>query len=75
MRLIVERERQRMAFVSATYWDLLASFATFGGESFEAELISVDGRQIPASRDLTSHGPPEGPATAAIGSGRGAAIA
>ena len=27
VRLIVERERQRMAFVSATFWDLLGTFA------------------------------------------------
>ena len=52
VRLIVERERQRMAFVSATYWDLLGTFAKAGGESFQAELVSVDGRKIPASRDF-----------------------
>ncbi|MGA2617040.1 MAG: type I DNA topoisomerase [Thermoguttaceae bacterium] len=52
VRLIVERERQRMAFVPATYWDLLGTFATAGGESFEAELVSVDGRRMPASRDF-----------------------
>ena len=40
VRLIVERERQRMAFVPATYWDLLGTFAKPGGESFQAELIS-----------------------------------
>ena len=33
VRLIVERERQRMAFVSATYWDLLGTFAKPSGES------------------------------------------
>ena len=47
MRLIVERERQRMAFRSATYWDLLATFAKSNGETFEAVLVSVDGRRIP----------------------------
>ncbi len=52
VRLIVERERQRMAFVSATYWDLLGSFAKQGGEVFQAALISVDGRRIPTSRDF-----------------------
>ncbi|HUT12219.1 MAG TPA: type I DNA topoisomerase [Thermoguttaceae bacterium] len=52
VRLIVERERQRMAFVSATYWDLLGTFAKSNGESFEATLISVDGRKIPAGRDF-----------------------
>jgi DNA topoisomerase-1 len=52
VRLIVERERERMAFVSATYWDLLGQFATTGGAEFEATLTSVDGRSIPSSRDF-----------------------
>ncbi len=52
VRLIVERERQRMAFTSATYWDLLGTFATSSDESFAAELVSVDGRHIPSGRDF-----------------------
>lgn len=52
VRLIVERERQRMAFVAATYWDLLGTFVKHSGEAFQAELISVDGRRIPTSRDF-----------------------
>ncbi len=52
VRLIVERERQRMAFKSATYWDLLGLFAKANGESFQAELISVGGRKVPESRDF-----------------------
>ena len=52
VRLIVERERQRMAFTSATFWDLLGTFATAGHESFSAELVSVDGRHIPSGRDF-----------------------
>jgi DNA topoisomerase I len=52
VRLIVERERARMLFRSATYWDLLGMFAKLSGEKFEAELISVDGRKIPESRDF-----------------------
>jgi DNA topoisomerase I len=52
VRLIVERERQRMAFVAATYWDLAGVFAKAGGASIEAELVSADGRRIPASRDF-----------------------
>ncbi len=54
VRLIVERERLRMAFRSASYWDLLATFSTAKNESFQAELISVDGRKIPDSRDFDS---------------------
>lgn len=52
VRLIVERERQRIAFQSATYWDLLGMFAKTSGQSFQAELISVNGRQIPSGRDF-----------------------
>jgi DNA topoisomerase I len=52
VRLVTERERERMAFVSATYWDLLGTFAKAGGESFQAVLLSVDGRKIPSSRDF-----------------------
>jgi DNA topoisomerase I len=52
VRLIVERERQRMAFHSATYWDLLATFANLGGQQFETTLIAVDGKHIPAGKDF-----------------------
>src|SRR5262245_7396176 len=52
VRLIVERERQRMAFRSATYWDLLATFAKHDGQGFRAELVSVDGRRVPAGKDF-----------------------
>jgi DNA topoisomerase-1 len=52
VRLIVERERQRMAFRSATFWDLLGTFAKPGSPPFEAEMISMGGRQIPTGRDF-----------------------
>ena len=52
VRLIVDRERERMAFRSATYWDLAARFATEQGEEFEAMLTAVEGRKIPAGRDF-----------------------
>ena len=52
VRLIVERERERMAFVSATWWDLLAKFAKSNGQQLEAALVSVDGRRIPAGKDF-----------------------
>src|SRR5215204_5492275 len=54
VRLIVERERERMAFVSATWWDLLGIFAKSDKQSLEATLISVDGRRIPAGKDFDS---------------------
>ena len=52
VRLIVERERQRMAFVSATYWDLLGTFDKTDGQGFVAELVSVEGRNVPAGKDF-----------------------
>ena len=56
VRLIVERERQRMQFVSATYWDLLGTFAAAiaaaAGEPFEAKLVSVAGRRVPSAKDF-----------------------
>src|SRR6186997_2185648 len=44
VRLIVERERDRMAFVSAGYWDIEATTAT--SPSFTATLVAVDGRRV-----------------------------
>ena len=52
VRLIVERERQRMAFHEASYWDLLGLFANAGNQEFQAELVSVGGRKIPDGKDF-----------------------
>jgi DNA topoisomerase-1 len=48
VRLVVERERERMAFVSAAYYDVKATFDTekSGDNEFEAKLLSVDGKRI-----------------------------
>ena len=50
-RLVVQRERERIAFVSADYWDIAASFDP---GSFDARLVSVDGRRIAQGRDFAS---------------------
>jgi DNA topoisomerase-1 len=52
VRMIVERERQRMAFRAATWWDLVGQFATPDEKTLEAGLVSVDGRRIPSGRDF-----------------------
>jgi len=52
-RLVVERERERIAFVSAEYWDLLA---TFDPGAFEARLVALDGRRIAQGRDFAADG-------------------
>src|SRR5580698_637263 len=63
-RLIVDRERERIAFRAATYSDLEAEFATKEHgkpdaeepTSFTANLVSVDGRRVAQGRDFTSTG-------------------
>ncbi|MGW9403476.1 type I DNA topoisomerase [Arthrobacter sp. NPDC055585] len=55
-RLVVERERERMAFRSASYWDLLGTFSTVSSESFKARLTSVDGARIASGKDFTDRG-------------------
>ena len=52
-RLVVERERERMAFVSAAYWDIEG---TFDPSHFTAKLVSVDGARVAQGRDFGSDG-------------------
>jgi DNA topoisomerase-1 len=52
-RLVVQRERERIAFVTAEYWDLVA---TFDPGSFDARLVSVDGRRVAQGRDFAPDG-------------------
>ena len=58
-RIIVDRERERMAFVTASYWDLVGTFDTEKG-SFEATLVAVDGKSIATGRDFDDRGQPKG---------------
>ncbi|HEV2256572.1 MAG TPA: type I DNA topoisomerase [Streptosporangiaceae bacterium] len=63
-RLIVDRERERIAFRAASYSDLEAEFATkeHGKKdtdeptTFTASLVAVDGRRVAQGRDFTSTG-------------------
>lgn len=55
-RLVVERERERMAFRPASYWDLLGTFATGAAESFKAKLVSVDGSRVATGKDFSDLG-------------------
>ena len=53
VRLIVERERERIAFHSATYWDLIGSFtAPKTPKPFQAGLTNVGNRKIPSGKDF-----------------------
>jgi DNA topoisomerase-1 len=54
VRLVVERERERMAFVAAGYWDLAAAFPTT--PAFGATLVGVDGQRVATGRDFDDRG-------------------
>ncbi len=51
-RLIVERERERMAFISSAWWDLTAQCEA----GFSARLLSLDGKRVAATNDFDANG-------------------
>jgi DNA topoisomerase-1 len=57
-RMVVERERERMAFGSASYWDVEGDFAPqgSGGQVFTARLTGVDGQRVASGRDFDDRG-------------------
>ena len=55
-RLVVERERERMAFVAANYWDLTGRFLTAASEGFDAKLVAVDGNRVATGKDFADNG-------------------
>ncbi|MEE3851549.1 type I DNA topoisomerase [Gordonia sp. LSe1-13] len=60
-RIIVDRERERMAFVSAEYWDIAATMDA-GADSdstprtFSSRLVSVDDAKVATGRDFDARG-------------------
>jgi DNA topoisomerase-1 len=50
IRLVVQRERERMAFVPAGYWDLVAAFGT--SPAFSATLVGLDGTRVATGKDF-----------------------
>ncbi len=58
-RIVVERERERMRFVSAEYWDIAATMDA-GQQAeprqFSARLVSVDGAKLATGRDFGPDG-------------------
>mgnify|MGYP005989336185 CR=1 FL=1 len=62
-RVIVERERERMAFVSADYWDLAAKLrkpdaadAVAGNAPFDSTMVALDGKKLASGRDFAQDG-------------------
>lgn len=54
-RMVVERERERMAFVSASYWDV-DSTAVKGSDSFAIRLARLDGAPLARGTDFDDTG-------------------
>jgi len=54
LRLIVERELERMRFRSASYWDVSARHAT--SPAFTSTLTAVDGRRLATGKDFDAQG-------------------
>ena len=54
VRLIVERERERIAFVQAGYWDIELLTAT--SPAFTATLVALDDAKIATGKDFGSDG-------------------
>jgi DNA topoisomerase-1 len=58
-RIVVQRERERMAFSAADYWDITATMdagAEANPRSFAARLVAVDGTRVATGRDFGSDG-------------------
>ena len=54
IRLVVQREKERMAFVPAGYWDLVAAFGT--SPRFSATLVGLDGTRVATGKDFDHQG-------------------
>jgi DNA topoisomerase-1 len=58
-RLVVERERERLAFVSAGYWDLIAQLAPGASRAdaaFQSKLVRLGGERIASGGDFDDLG-------------------
>src|SRR5690606_25849940 len=56
-RLVVDRERERLAFVAASYWDLTAQLSPTSEQyPFESRLVRINGERIATGRDFDDKG-------------------
>ncbi len=52
VRVLVQRELERLAFRKGSYWDLKATLATAGEQKFTAELQTVGGKKVASGKDF-----------------------
>ncbi|GGL42330.1 type I DNA topoisomerase [Phycicoccus endophyticus] len=75
-RMVVERERERMAFVRAAYWDVDADVTPGADEDlFTARLTGVDGKRVATGRDFADDGTLKGERTVQLDQERATGIA
>lgn len=58
-RILVQREKDRVAFVSASYWDLTARFDEVNNQHvmvFSSTLVEVDGKRLATGKDFNDAG-------------------
>src|SRR6185312_12182453 len=57
-RILVERERERISFRSAEYWDIEGVFLGRGQDKtpLTATLVALDGQRVATGRDFGSNG-------------------
>ncbi len=61
VRIVVERERERMAFVAAGYWSIEGAYAPADSleKTFDASLLTIDDKRVATGRDFDSEGRPK----------------
>ncbi len=55
VRVMVQRELERLAFHSGTYWDIKAYVTAPSGGQFTAELSTVGGKRVATGKDFDEH--------------------
>lgn len=59
-RIVVDRERERMRFKEAAYWDIIAEFdartSGSGPSRFNATLVALDGSRLATGKDFDDQG-------------------
>ena len=64
-RLVVDRERERLAFRTASYWDLIAGLTPdAASDRFDSRLVRLDGKRVAVGRDFDDKGTLKGDAVA-----------
>jgi DNA topoisomerase-1 len=56
IRILVQRERERIEFRAASFWDVEGTFVTTADERFGATLVAIDGTRLAVGKDFDAAG-------------------